>query len=88
MEYTHPIDRLVYRLRWPIVWVAAISAPVFLFSYGKMMILAYDAWSGWAFGLAFTAHLVTLLSVASLFDSQQERRQSKEDGQSEAHRRP
>lgn len=88
MRYTHPLDRLFYRLRWPIVGLGIISAPICVYSYGKMMVLAYETWSGLAFALTAIAHLVTLCAVASVFDSQQERRQLTESEQSEARRRP
>ncbi len=88
MRYTHPLDRLIYRLRWPIVGLGVISAPIYVFSYAKMIVLVYETWSTWGFAITFIAHVVMLLAVASMFDSQQERHQSKEDEQSGAHPRP
>lgn len=81
MRYTHPLDRLMFRFRWLIFALTVISAPITLISYGKMMLLAYEAWPSWVFIPVFIAHLVTLVSVGSLFDSQQERRQLTEDEQ-------
>lgn len=82
MRYTHPLDRLFVRLRWLIVALAIVSAPIFLFSYGKMMVLAYQSWPGWASAATFIAHAVMLVAISSLFDSQQERRQLTEGEQS------
>lgn len=81
MRYTHPFDRFAYWIRPAVPLAAVVAAPIFLVSYGLMMVLAYEAWPGWVTAIVFIAHLVTLFSVASLFDSQQERRQMTEDGQ-------
>lgn len=76
MQYTHPIDRLMYRLRGPIIVLAALSMPVMLFSYGKMALLALDAWPGWVFGCAFAAHIIAWVGIGCLVDSLTEKRQS------------
>lgn len=74
MQYTHPLDRLVYRLRVPLLVLAMLSAPVMLFSYGKMAMLAYEAWPGWVFACAIIAHFVAWVGIGCLFDSLRERR--------------
>lgn len=78
MQYTHPLDRLIYRLRGPILLVAALSMPIMLFSYGKMALLALDAWPGWAFGCALAAHIIGWIGLGCLVDSLTEKRQSQE----------
>ena len=76
MQNTHPLDRLMYRLRVPILAVAALSMPVMLFSYGKMGQLALEAWPGWVFGCAFAAHIIVWIGLGCLVDSLTEKRQS------------
>ena len=76
MQYTHPIDRLMYRLRGPILVIAALSMPVMLFSYGKMALLALEAWPGWVFGCALAAHIMGWIGIGCLVDSLKERNQS------------
>ena len=78
MQYTHPIDRLMYRLRGPIIVIAALSMPVMLFSYGKMILLALEAWPGWMFACAFAAHIMGWVGIGCLVDSLKERHQSQE----------
>lgn len=78
MQYTHPIDRLMYRLRGPIIVIAALSMPVMLFSYGKMILLALEAWPGWMFACAFAAHIMGWIGIGCLVDSLKERHQSQE----------
>ena len=82
MRYTHPIDRLVVMLRPAIAVLAVLALPVLLFSYGKMLAMAYYAWPGWAFALTIAAHLMGWLGISALFDSQQERRSMTQDEQS------
>lgn len=77
MRYTHPIDRIMARLRLPVLILAVLSAPIYLYSYAKLMVMAYEVWPGWIFAPVIVAHLVTLCAVASVIDIQQERRQSK-----------
>jgi hypothetical protein len=74
MQYEHPIDRLVYRLRVPILILAALSAPIMLISYGKMFVLAASTWPTWVIVPVFIAHLMGWIGIACLFDSLSERR--------------
>lgn len=74
MEHTHPLDRLGVKLRGLLAFLAIPALPVFLFSYVKMLSLAYYAWPGWLFAIALAAHLVGWLGISALFDSLKERR--------------
>lgn len=74
MQYEHPIDRLVYRLRVPIIILAALSAPIMLISYGKMFLLAVEAWPTWIIVVVLISHLMGWIGIGCLFDSLSERR--------------
>lgn len=74
MQNEHPVDRFARRIRGAVVFLAAICLPVFLVSYGWMLVLAYYAWPGWAFAIAVGSQILGWLGVSALFDSRQERR--------------
>lgn len=80
MEYTHPVDRLVYRLRPVIILGAYASLPVFLISYGFMMHWLLTTAPIWASVLTVAAHLTCLLGIGSLIDMRSERQNSPQDG--------
>jgi len=82
MQKEHPIDRLMRRLRGPIIAGLFLSGPIMLLSYGWMikdMLLRAPIWVS---VIVVIAHLVTWLAIASLFDSQQERRMKQQGDQS------
>lgn len=79
MQQEHPIDRLMRRLRGPIIAGIVLSGPVMLLSYGWMikdMLLRAPVWVS---VVVIIAHLVTWLGIGSLFDIQQERRKKLQD---------
>jgi hypothetical protein len=51
-----------------------MAVPVFLFSYAKMIALAFEAWSTWAIIASVVAHVIVICSLAMLHDHQSERR--------------
>lgn len=76
MKSTHPIDRLVYRLRKPIIAAIYIAGPVMMFSYGWGVKELYFSAPGWLTAVVVIAHIIVWVGIGSLFDRQQERRQS------------
>lgn len=67
-------DRVAYALR-PLAGIfVALAFPVFLFSYGKMIVLAFEAWPGWIFCLALISHFLVWLGASLLHDQRQDRR--------------
>ena len=78
MQYTHPLDRLVYRLRFPIVVGAVISAPVMLISYGMMMVDFVMAQPGWLGAIIFASHFTGWIGLSALFDSLKEKQQTRQ----------
>jgi len=87
MDYKHPVDRMAVKLRPVLAVLAVLAFPVFLFSYAKMIALAYYAWPGWLFAIALGSHLVGWLGLSALFDIQQERQSKTQGAQSAAPRR-
>jgi len=82
MDYTHPLDRLMLRLRTPIMIGAGFAAPVMVYSYGWLMVKAYELMPGWAFAASFIAHLIVWVGIGCLVDSLREQHPSKESAQS------
>ncbi len=76
--YEHPIDRLMYRLRVPIIVLAVLSLPVFLLTYGLMLRYALTTWPWWGGVALVVSHLMGWLGIGSLFDMRQEKHQSSE----------
>ena len=76
--HSHWLDRFMNAIRWPLIVAAVASVPVFLFSYARMALLAYETWPIWAFSLAAFAHVIAWLGVASLFDTRQSQSQRQE----------
>lgn len=73
MEYTHPLDRLLYRMRKYVLLAAIIAAPISCYSYAWMVSDLAMALPWWMGIILVLSHLVTLLSIAALFDRRQER---------------
>lgn len=82
MDYTHPLDRLMLRLRTPIMIGAGFAAPVMLYSYGWLMVKAYELMPGWAFATTFIAHLIVWVGIGCLVDTLREQHRPKEPVQS------
>ena len=68
MHHSHPIDRLAVKLRPAMIVLAALAFPVFLISYGWMIVLAFYAWPGWAFAIAVASQVVGWLGISALLD--------------------
>lgn len=81
MDYTHPLDRLMFRLRTHFMIGAGIAAPVMLYSYGWLMVKAYELMPGWASAATLIAHLVVWVGIGCLVDSLREQRHSPKSGQ-------
>lgn len=82
MQKEHPLDRLGRKIRTPLIWSLWISGPIAVFTYGKAMVAFIVTLPPWLAVLVFFTHIIAMVSVGSLFDRQQERRQSSEFGQS------
>ena len=82
MQNQHPLDRLVFRLRKPIIFGAIICAPIMLASYAWMVGNFTSIAPLWLTLTVVPAHFVGWIAVACLFDQSQERRQSQQDVQS------
>ena len=82
MDYTHPLDRLVYRLRKPIIAAIYLAGPITLFSYGWGIKQIFDVAPGWVTALVVVANIIVWAGIGCLFDQQQERRQSSRPEQS------
>lgn len=78
----HPIDRFMRAIRPLLIGLLFLALPVMLLSYGWMLKQLLYAAPFWVSAAVVLAHMVTWLGIASLFDKQQERRQSSERGQS------
>ncbi len=78
MQKEHPLDRLGRKLRTPIIWSLWISGPIAVFSYGKAMTAFIWSLPGWLAVIVGLRQIAALVAVGSLFDRQQERRQSSE----------
>lgn len=76
MEPIHPADRIMRVLRVPLIIGAMLCFPVFMLSYGYAMKWLITTAPFWLSAPSVISHLVVFLGVASLFDSQEERRQS------------
>lgn len=76
MEPIHPADRIMRVLRVPLIIGAMLCFPVFMLSYGYAMKWLIKTAPFWLSAPSVISHLVVFLGVASLFDSQEERRQS------------
>ena len=59
--------------------LAALSFPVFLISYGQMLIAGYERWPVWISVCVTVAHVFTALGASALHDQQQERRSGRSD---------
>lgn len=66
----------MYRLRPALIIGAALCFPVFMFTYARMLIWAFNEWPTWGIALTFISHVVVIGGVASLFDRQEESRKS------------
>ena len=62
-------------LRGLLIVLAVLSGPVFLFSYGKMIVEMYHAVDGWLFAIVIFSHIIFWLGIASLIDSRSEQAQ-------------
>lgn len=82
MEYTHPIDRLMLRIRPALILGAYASFPIFMVSYGFAMHWLVTTAPLWASVPSVIAHLIVLLGIGSLIDIRSESRRWSEDGQS------
>lgn len=70
--YTNPIDRAVFRLRGTIVALLVVAGPIFLFSYGWMLVELYYAAPGWVTATVALSHFCVWLGIGTLFDKSQE----------------
>lgn len=75
MEET-AVDRAMRRVRAPIIFLLILSGPVTLLSYGMLMKHMLTTAPVWISAAVVVSHIFTWLGIASLFDKQQERRQS------------
>ena len=73
MEYTHPIDRALVRIRGLVIVLMIICAPVMLYTYGLIGVEVARDMGAWAIPVVI-AHLVVWLGIASLLDTRLERR--------------
>lgn len=87
MEYSHPIDRLGYKLRPVVLALLYLCGPVMLFTYCRLILIAIDQWPWWATAVTVISHLVGWLGIGALFDRQEERRMMPEADQDEPHLR-
>ena len=76
MQFENPIDRALRPLRGLFIALAVLSGPVFLFSYGKMIVAMYHAADGWLFAIVAFSHVIFWLGIASLIDNQSEQGRS------------
>lgn len=76
MDPIHPADRIMRVLRVPLIIGAMLCFPVFMLSYGYAMKWLITTAPFWLSAPSVISHLVVFLGVASLFDSQEERRRS------------
>lgn len=71
MQNEHPIDRLLRIFRVPLMILALLSTPVFLFTYAwGMRLLVDEVGLGWWL-LICLFHVIAWIGVASLFDARQ-----------------
>lgn len=73
MPYTHPLDRLVVKLRPALIVLAALCFPAFLITYGLMLKAAFQSWPSWGVAVMVVSHLLGWLGLSALLDSRQER---------------
>ena len=78
----HPLDRFVRRFRAVFIVGAALCLPIFLVSYGKMIVMAFEAWPAWAFWPSIFAQALIFVGASCLRDSQIERQLSQAPEQS------
>lgn len=78
MQHQHPLDRLAYRLRVPLIVLAVISCPVMLYSYAWGMKQIMAAAPAWVSVLVVVSHIMVWLGIGSLFDMRQEKAPSSE----------
>lgn len=69
------LDRLVRAMRPVIFVIAVLCIPVFFYSYAKMLALAFDAWSGWAWAATIISHVAVFIAASCLSDHRSESRQ-------------
>lgn len=74
MNPIHPVDRLMAKLRGPLIVGAMLCFPVFMVSYGFAMHWLLTTAPLWMSVPSLIAHLVVFLGVGSLIDTQEERR--------------
>lgn len=68
MNKIHPVDRLMLKLRVPIIIGAALCFPVFMLSYGYALRWLITTAPIWISAPSVISHLVVFLGVASLID--------------------
>ena len=80
MDYTHPVDRLAFRLRKPVMVSAIVSAPVACVGVPWAIIQLFEANAWWVPVGISVALVVTLLQLGFLIDTLSERLRKSEDG--------
>jgi hypothetical protein len=74
MQYTHPLDRFMVRIRPALIGMAVLSLPVMLISYGVMLANFVTSQPDWLGALVFSAHFVGWICISALIDSLREKR--------------
>lgn len=66
----------MYRLRPALIIGAALCFPVFMFTYARMLIWAFNEWPTWGIALTFISHAVAFIGFGCLLDQRAESRKS------------
>lgn len=72
MQYTHPLDRFMVRIRPLLIGAAVLSLPVMLISYGWMMKQLFTTAPGWVSVAVLISHLIVWLGISALIDMRSE----------------
>lgn len=74
----HPLDRIARTLRPVFITLAYMTAPVSLIGYGKMLLMAFEAWPWWVSAAVVISQVIVALGLSSRLDARQEERQSRQ----------
>lgn len=80
---TNVFDRIAYRLRPVVFWSLIAALPIFLLSYGGMLMSFVRGVPFWVSVPVCLSHLIVWLAASCLHDVQRERRLSQSDAQPE-----
>lgn len=69
MPYSHPIDRLVMKLRPALIVLTALLGPVFLLTYALMLKHALTTWPWWGIAITVPAHFICWIGISALIDT-------------------